>query len=63
MTITAIDIITWVFVFLFGSAIGSFLNVVIYRTPLGQSIISEPSHCFSCGNRLNGTTCSRYSAG
>ena len=52
MTITAIDIITWVFVFLFGSAIGSFLNVVIYRTPLKQSIISEPSHCFSCGNRL-----------
>lgn len=52
MTITAIDIITWVFVFLFGSAIGSFLNVVIYRTPLGLSIISEPSHCFSCGNRL-----------
>lgn len=52
MTITAIDIIIWVFVFVFGSAIGSFLNVVIYRTPLKQSIITEPSHCFSCGSRL-----------
>ena len=49
---TAIYIVTCVFVFVFGSVIGSFLNVVIYRTPLKQSIITEPSHCFSCGNRL-----------
>ncbi len=49
---TALNIVTWVFVFIFGSVIGSFLNVVIYRTPLHQSIITEPSHCFSCGNRL-----------
>lgn len=41
-----------VFSFLFGSVIGSFLNVVILRTPLKQSIITEPSHCFSCGHRL-----------
>jgi leader peptidase (prepilin peptidase)/N-methyltransferase len=52
MTISAIDIMCWVFVFLFGAVIGSFLNVVILRTPLKQSIITEPSHCFSCGNRL-----------
>ena len=45
---TAIYIVTCVFVFVFGSVIGSFLNVVIYRTPLKQSIITEPSHCFSC---------------
>lgn len=38
--------------FIFGSVIGSFLNVVILRTPLKQSIITEPSHCFSCGHRL-----------
>ena len=49
---TALKVISCVFVFLFGSAIGSFLNVVIYRTPLHQSIVREPSHCFSCGNRL-----------
>jgi len=40
------------FAFIFGSVIGSFLNVVILRTPLKQSIITEPSHCFSCGHRL-----------
>ncbi|MDE7361701.1 MAG: prepilin peptidase [Oscillospiraceae bacterium] len=41
-----------VFAFLIGSVIGSFLNVVILRTPLKQSIITEPSHCFSCGHKL-----------
>lgn len=41
-----------VFAFIFGSVIGSFLNVVILRTPLKQSIVTEPSHCFSCGHRL-----------
>lgn len=52
MTVTAIDIVYFVFAFVFGSVIGSFLNVVILRTPLHQSIITEPSHCFSCGHRL-----------
>lgn len=52
MTITVIDITMFIFVFVFGSVIGSFLNVVILRTPLHQSIITEPSHCFSCGHRL-----------
>lgn len=41
-----------VFAFILGSVIGSFLNVVILRTPLHQSIITEPSHCFSCGHHL-----------
>ena len=59
---TAIYIMTCVFVFVFGSVIGSFLNVVIYRTPLKQSIITEPSHCFSCGNRLK-WICSQSSVG
>lgn len=52
MTITVIDITMFIFAFVFGSVIGSFLNVVILRTPLHQSIITEPSHCFSCGHRL-----------
>lgn len=47
-----IYIVCCVLVFIFGSVIGSFLNVVILRTPLKQSIITEPSHCFSCGKRL-----------
>ena len=34
--------------FVFGSMIGSFLNVCIHRMPLGQSIVSPPSHCPHC---------------
>jgi leader peptidase (prepilin peptidase) / N-methyltransferase len=37
---------------MFGACIGSFLNVVIYRLPLGQSIVSPPSQCPKCGYRL-----------
>lgn len=47
-----VNIVYAVFAFIFGSIIGSFLNVVILRTPLKQSIVTEPSHCFSCGHRL-----------
>lgn len=43
----------WVIVaFLYGSAVGSFLNVVIYRLPRGESLLSPPSHCPTCGTRL-----------
>lgn len=34
---------------LFGLVIGSFLNVVIHRVPLKQSIVWPPSRCPSCG--------------
>lgn len=34
----------------FGSLIGSFLNVVVYRVPIGKSIVSPPSACGSCGH-------------
>src|SRR5437764_7089088 len=34
--------------FIFGSMVGSFLNVCIYRMPLGQSIVSPGSHCPHC---------------
>jgi leader peptidase (prepilin peptidase) / N-methyltransferase len=46
---------TWIlyaFLFAFGAAIGSFLNVVIYRLPRAESVVTPPSHCFSCGARL-----------
>jgi leader peptidase (prepilin peptidase)/N-methyltransferase len=33
----------------FGLAIGSFVNVVVYRVPNGMSIVSPPSACPSCG--------------
>jgi leader peptidase (prepilin peptidase)/N-methyltransferase len=33
-----------------GLVIGSFLNVVIWRVPRGESIVRPPSHCPSCGH-------------
>lgn len=42
-----------VFVFVFGLLIGSFLNVVIYRLPLGQSIVFPGSHCPSCNAEIH----------
>ncbi len=36
----------------FGLAIGSFLNVVIYRVPQKESIVTPPSSCPSCGTEL-----------
>ncbi len=41
-----------VMAFILGSVIGSFLNVVILRTPLKQSIVVNRSHCMTCGNQL-----------
>ncbi len=38
-----------VFAFLFGLALGSFLNVCIYRIPLKKSIAHPPSSCPNCG--------------
>src|SRR3954454_18323079 len=37
-----------IFALLFGLAIGSFLNVVAYRLPRGESLNHPPSHCPHC---------------
>ncbi len=39
-------------VFLSGLAIGSFLNVVIFRLEKGEEIIFRPSHCPHCSHNL-----------
>src|SRR2546425_115307 len=39
-------------VFIFGLLFGSFLNVVIHRLPLGESIVFPGSHCPGCGTQI-----------
>ncbi len=36
----------------FGLAVGSFLNVVIYRVPRHESVVSPPSACPQCGTAI-----------
>lgn len=38
--------------FVFGSVIGSFLNVLAYRIPIKESIVKGRSHCTSCGKQI-----------
>ncbi|RKY31972.1 MAG: prepilin peptidase [Candidatus Omnitrophota bacterium] len=40
--------------FIFGSIVGSFLNVCIYRMPLGKSVVWPRSHCPKCGKKIPG---------
>ncbi|MGN8049335.1 prepilin peptidase [Curtobacterium sp. 22159] len=37
-----------------GLAIGSFLNVVVYRVPAGMSVVAPPSACPRCGRSIRG---------
>jgi leader peptidase (prepilin peptidase) / N-methyltransferase len=46
------DTIVQVIVFWLGAAIGSFLNVVVYRVPAGLSVIWPPSRCPKCLHQL-----------
>jgi Type II secretory pathway, prepilin signal peptidase PulO and related peptidases len=46
------DLIGYIFTFVFGSAVGSFLNVVIHRVPREQSIVLPNSACPKCGNAI-----------
>jgi leader peptidase (prepilin peptidase) / N-methyltransferase len=46
------DLLLYAFVFVLGAAIGSFLNVVIYRIPAGLSLMHPPSRCPYCLTRL-----------
>ncbi len=46
------DIISRIFVFAFGSIVGSFLNVCIHRLPLGESVVWPHSHCPKCKKKI-----------
>jgi leader peptidase (prepilin peptidase) / N-methyltransferase len=43
-------IVVWLIVV--GAAVGSFLNVVVYRLPMGISLVHPPSHCPKCGKHI-----------
>lgn len=49
---TGLEIAVVVVVGVLGLLVGSFLNVVIYRVPLGQSIVSPASACPNCGAHI-----------
>lgn len=44
--------VTTAFIFWFSACVGSFLNVVIWRIPRGESIVHPPSHCPKCNYRI-----------
>lgn len=52
MTIELYSFIFYIFAFLYGIVIGSFLNVCILRIPLRESIAGSRSHCLHCGYQL-----------
>ena len=45
-------VILGVFSFWLGACIASFLNVVIWRVPRGESIVRPPSHCPKCNSAI-----------
>jgi len=47
------EIFTYILSFIFGSIIGSFLNVCIYRLPREESIAYPRSHCTSCDQSIS----------
>ncbi|MEW6301154.1 MAG: A24 family peptidase [Thermodesulfobacteriota bacterium] len=55
MPLATVDInpvVVTAFTFLFGAAVGSFLNVCIYRLPLQESVVFPASHCRACATPL-----------
>ncbi len=43
-----------IIVFIFGSIVGSFLNVCIHRMPKNESVVWPRSHCPKCNKRIPG---------
>lgn len=47
-----IELFILLFLFIIGIIVGSFLNVLIDRIPVGKDIVFERSHCDSCSKKL-----------
>lgn len=46
------DLPVFILLFLLGTCVGSFLNVLIYRIPKEEEFVRTPSHCMTCGHSL-----------
>lgn len=54
-SVRLVDVPFWLlrtFTILFGLVVGSFLNVVIYRVPAGESVVRPRSRCMTCGHQI-----------
>lgn len=51
-SISAVDLFLAVWLFALGGVVGSFLNVVIYRLPRGESLVYPGSRCPRCGHAI-----------
>ncbi len=47
-----VELLCKIFLGLIGLCVGSFLNVLIYRLPLGINLASPPSHCPQCNAKI-----------
>jgi prepilin signal peptidase PulO-like enzyme (type II secretory pathway) len=45
----------WTWLFCLGATVGSFLNVVVYRLPLGKNLAYPGSFCPRCGHPVRGS--------
>ncbi|RLS56812.1 MAG: prepilin peptidase [Planctomycetota bacterium] len=52
MRIWSVDALAAAWFCALGGMIGSFLNVVAYRVPLGRSVVFGRSYCPTCGQRI-----------
>ena len=50
--IRPVAVLLAVFAFVLGAVIGSFLNVVVYRVPRGESLVRPDSHCPECSSPI-----------
>lgn len=50
--ITCVPFVFYIFIFIIGSIVGSFLNVCIYRLPKNESIVLPRSYCPNCKKNI-----------